>query len=227
MKPLDAKHNKPGDPVVARTTQDVKQDGQVVLKKGSELTGHVTQAEARSSSSAQSSLGIVFDHAQPKHGQPMPLNLSVQAIAAAANQTSASLADDQLASGAAGQGGVGAVGAVPAGGGMARGGGGAVSGVAGTVSGVANTTGAVAGNVGQTASGTVGAATHTVASAGSTGGLTAAGQLMSNSSGVFNLQGLNLTSAASNGTSASVVNSTSRNVHLDSGTQMLLQVVKQ
>jgi hypothetical protein len=53
------------------------------------------------------------------------------------------------------------------------------------------------------------------------------GQLTSGSSGVFGLQGLNLTSAASNGTQASVVNSTSRNVHLDNGTQMVLQVVGQ
>src|SRR5271170_7033281 len=44
VTPVDAKHSKPGDPVVAKTTQDVKQDGQTVLKKGSRLTGHITQA---------------------------------------------------------------------------------------------------------------------------------------------------------------------------------------
>ena len=48
---LDAKKNKPGDRVEARTTQDVKQDGKVVLKKGTHLVGHVTQAQAREGSS--------------------------------------------------------------------------------------------------------------------------------------------------------------------------------
>jgi hypothetical protein len=66
-----------------------------------------------------------------------------------------------------------------------------------------------------------------VASAGSTGGLNAAGQLTSNSTGVFNLEGMDLSSAVSNGTQASVVNSATHNVHLASGTQMVLQVVKQ
>ena len=83
VTPLDAKHNKPGDEVVARTTQDVKQNGEVLLKKGTRLTGHVTQAQARLSGQAQSTLGVVFDSAVPKNGQPVPLNLSVQVLAAA------------------------------------------------------------------------------------------------------------------------------------------------
>lgn len=219
VTPLDAKHNKPGDPVMARTTRDVKQDGQVVLKKGSQLDGHVTQAEGRTSKNSQSSLGVVFDSAVPKNSkQHVPLNMSVQALAASAAQTSAAIGDEQAALGGGASGG--AVGSVAPAGGLGHG-------VGGAVGGVANTTGNVVGNVGQPVNGTVGAATRTVASAGSTGGLNAAGELTSASSGVFGLQGLNLTSAASSGTQASVVNSTSRNVHLDSGTQMVLQVVKQ
>ena len=222
VTPLDAKRNKPGDPVVAKTTQDVKQGGQVVLKKGSQLKGHVTQAQARSSQSAQSTLGVVFDSAVPKNGHdPMPVNLSIQALAATQNQAAASLGDDQATLGSTGQAGfTGSGAAAPAGGGLVRG-------VGGTVGGVTNTAGSLAGNVGQTANGTGGAATRTVASAGSTGGLNAAGHLTSTSSGVFNLQGMNLSSAVSNGTQASVVNSATQNVHLASGTQMVLQVVKQ
>jgi len=226
VTPLDAKRNKPGDPVVARTVADVKQDGQVVLKKGSRLTGHVTQVEARSSANAQSSLGVVFDHAVTKAGQQMPLDLSVQAIAAAANQTSAAASDNQAVLSSAGQAGFAGSGATaPAGGGMARGVGNSVGGVGSTVNGVTNTAVQAPGNAGQTVTGTADATARAVASAGSTGGLNAAGQLTSGSTGTFNLEGLNLTSAASNGTSASIVNSTSRNVHLDSGNQMLLQVV--
>src|SRR5438270_1246499 len=66
---LDVKKNKPGDRVEARTTQDVKQDGKVVLKKGTRLVGHVTEAQARSKEQAQSQLGIVFDHALTNSGQ--------------------------------------------------------------------------------------------------------------------------------------------------------------
>jgi len=60
------------------------------------------------------------------------------------------------------------------------------------------------------------------ATRGAVGGLNAAGQLTSNSQGVFGLEGLNLSSAASNSTQGSLITSTSKNVHLDSGTQILL-----
>ncbi|HWZ98676.1 MAG TPA: hypothetical protein VN025_13045, partial [Candidatus Dormibacteraeota bacterium] len=49
-----------------------------------------------------------------------------------------------------------------------------------------------------------------------------AGQLTSNSQGVFGLNGLNLNAAASNATEGSVITSAGKNVHLDSGTRMLL-----
>src|SRR6266567_2114742 len=59
-------------------------------------------------------------------------------------------------------------------------------------------------------------------SKGAVGGLNAAGQLTSNSQGVFGLSGLSLNAAASNATQGSVITSTGKNVHLDSGTRMLL-----
>jgi hypothetical protein len=215
---LDAKKNKPGDLVAARTTQDVKQDGQVVLKKGSRLTGQVTQAEPRSSGDLQSSLGIAFDNAVTKNGLQMPLHLSVRALAAETNQAPASSADDM---GTFGSG----VAAAPPGAVAANG---LAHGVAGSMGGVTNTATGVAGNAGQAVNGIAGATTQTAGSAsGSAGSMKGGGQLTSGSSGVFGLQGLSLTSAASNGTQASVVNSTSRNVHLDNGTQMVLQVVGQ
>ena len=219
---VDARHSKPGDQVIARTTQDVKQDGHVVLRKGTKLMGHVTEAEARSKSNAESSVGVVFDNAVMKGGQQAPIHLGVQALAAAANQTSTSMSNDgpMLASGGS-----------AAGSGRAAGGG-LLGGTGGAVGGATSGAGMVAGNAGQTANGAVGATTRTATSAaggaaGSTGGLNAAGQLTSDSRGVFGLEGLNLNAAASNATQGSVVSSTSRNVHLDSGTQMVLQVVKQ
>ena len=59
-------------------------------------------------------------------------------------------------------------------------------------------------------------------SKGAVGGLNAAGQLTSNSQGVFGLSGLSLNAAASNATQGSVITSTGKDVHLDSGTRMLL-----
>ena len=96
-----------------------------------------------------------------------------------------------------------------------------MGGVASTAGGatgpVMNTAGAASGNAG----GTLDTATR---STGAVGGLSSAGHLTSNSSGVFGLQGVSLSSAASNATQASTIVSSTGNVHLDSGTQMLLSV---
>jgi hypothetical protein len=84
-----------------------------------------------------------------------------------------------------------------------------------------------AANVGGVAGGAVNSTTNAAGSVagtskGAVGGLNAAGQLTSNSQGVFGLNGLNLNAAASNATQGSVITSTGKNVHLDSGTRMLL-----
>ena len=65
--------------------------------------------------------------------------------------------------------------------------------------------------------------TNTVAaSKGAVGGLNAAGQLTSSSQGVFGLQGVNLSSTTAGARQGSVITSAGKNLHLDSGTQMLL-----
>lgn len=207
---LDAKKNNPGDRVEARTTQDVKQDGKVVLKKGTHLVGHVTQAQAGASGQSQSQLGIVFDHAVLKNGEEVPFNATIQALAVAQSSTTAGAgADDMMASG----GGMGAVSGTARGGGRLAGG-------------VTSTTGATAGSVMNTASSVPGNAGGTLNTAmrstGAIGGLTSEGRLASNSSGVFGLHGLSIDSAASSATQGSMIVSSTKNVHLDSGTQMLL-----
>ncbi len=77
---LDASRNKPGDVVQAETTRDLKVGHDVLLKRGSVLTGHVTQAQTYSSSSA-SMIVIVFDQVAPKGGSPATLNVKIQALA--------------------------------------------------------------------------------------------------------------------------------------------------
>ena len=210
VKPLDAKRNKPGDQVEARTTQDVKQDGKVVLKKGTPLIGHVMQVQSRTKGKAQSQLGVVFDRAIPRKGEEVPFNATIQALAAAQSAASATAGpDDMMASG-------GAMGGMSGG---ARSGGGLVGGVTSTAGATAGTVMNTSSTVSSASGGTLNAVTR---SAGAVGGLTSTGQLSSNSSGVFGLRGMSLDSAASNATQGSMILSSTKNVHLDSGTQMLL-----
>lgn len=212
-RPVDAKKNKPGDAVTAKTTENAKSDGQVVIPKGSKLVGHVTQAKARAKGESESALGIVFDKAILKNGQEVPLSVGIQALAAA--ESAASVGGDDLS--LAGSGGGGAMASGRAAGGGALGG--VTSTAGGAVGAVTNTAASVGGAASGTLNSTVNAAG---AASGAVGGLNAAGQLASNSRGVFGLQGLNLNAAAANSAQGSVITSTSKNVHLDSGTRMLL-----
>jgi hypothetical protein len=216
-QPVDAKKNKPGDPVAARTNESAKSDGKVVVPKGSKLVGHVTEAKARAKGESESALGIVFDKAILKNGQEIPLNVTVQAIAAAQTTASNSLAGDDLSAGGAMAGG--ATGRASGGGAL-----GGVRSTAGATTGaVTNTAANVGGATASAAGGAINSTTNVAgATHGATGGLNAAGHLTSNSQGVFGLDGINLNSAASSSTQGSLITSTSKNVHLDSGTQLLL-----
>jgi hypothetical protein len=218
-QPVDAKKNKPGDPVTAKTTSATKSNGNVVVPKGTKLVGHVSEAKARAKGESESAVGIVFDKAVLKNGQEIPLNVALQAVAASQAAATSSFAQDDLSAGGGAAGGA-------SGGGRASGGGilgGARSTAGAAAGGVANT----AGNVGGVAGGAVNstanvAGTASGASRGAVGGLNAAGELTSNSQGVFGLEGLNLNSATASSTQGSLITSSSKNVHLDSGTKLLL-----
>ena len=208
---LDAKRSKPGDDVEVRTEEDIKQDGKVVLKKGTHLVGHVTQAQARAKGQTQSQLGIVFDHAVLKNGEEVPFNASIQALASAQSAGGISSgADDMMASGA----GMGSMR------GTARGGGNLVGGVASSTGSATDTVMNTASSMPMAAGGSLNTITR---SSGAVGGLTSSGRLESNSSGVFGLEGLSLDSAATSATQESTIVSSTKNVHLDSGTQLLLR----
>ena len=212
-QPVDAKKNKTGDQVTAKATQGVKSEGRVIIPKGSELIGHVTQCKARSKEEKESAVGMVFDRAILKNGEEIPLNVTIQAIAAGQGAASASEGADDMAMGA----GAGTTGSARAAGG------GALGGVTSTAGGAAGAVTNTAANVGGAAGGAVNSTVNAAGAArGAAGGLNAAGQLTSNSQGVFGLNGLNLSSAASSSMQGSVITSSSRNVHLDSGTQLLL-----
>jgi hypothetical protein len=206
---LDAKRSRPGDDVEVRAEDDVKEDGKIILKKGAHLVGHVTQAQVRAGGQTLSQLGIVFDHAVLKDGQEAPFSASILALASAQPAAPAAGADDLMASG----GGMGSMQ------GSARGG--------GLVGGVTSNAGATTGTFVNTATSVPlnpGGTLNSVArSSGAVGGLTSTGRLASNSSGVFGLEGLSIDSATLNATQESVIVSATKNVHLDSGTQLLLR----
>jgi hypothetical protein len=210
VKPVDARKNKAGDEVVAKTTQDVQSNGEIIVPKGSKLIGHVTEAKARGNGEAHSAMGIAFDHAVLKNGREVPMTATIQAIASAQQSASAAMSDDgmmaeETAGGMASGGGAVATRGASTGGGLVGGAGQAVGATTGTL---VNTSTGVAGG--------------TVRGVGS--GSSATGALASTSHGVIGLNGLQLSSAAANSTQGSLITSNHQNVHLDSGTQMILLV---
>jgi hypothetical protein len=238
-KGVDARHAKPGDEVIAKTTQDVHTADGTTIPKGSRVIGHVTDAKARTKGESESALGIAFDHAVLKNGQQVPFQANIKSLAAASQTASSPLMDDSMAGSGSMAGGVASAPAPRAGGnGGLLGGttntvGGVTNGVGSTVNGATNTLGNTAGTVNSTTRGTVnGVAGNTANGSGS---------LDSTSSGVVGLKGLQLNNAtsgvasgaASGATSGvtssasqgSMITSTTRDVKLDSGTQMVLEVV--
>jgi hypothetical protein len=200
---LDSKKVKAGDEVKARTIDALKSaDGRTILPKGAQLTGHITQASARSKGQADSSLGLVIDKAVLKSGQEIPLNVIIQAIAAPANSMDANSSYNEAPMGAAGQqtGRGTMTGSTP-------------NKVPGSLNG---TTAAAGGAVDNTVNSTTGAAGNAAGVANSTG------QLNGDSRGVVGLNNLSLSAAGGATAQGSLLTSTGKNVHLDTGTRLLL-----
>lgn len=209
-KSLDCKKAKPGDEVTAKLTEDVKQDGKVVLHKGSKLVGHVTEAQAKTKDNAESKLGIVFDKAVLKGGQEVAFNGTVQALAPPVRGSLSAASAD--------------AGNLDAGPNMSRGsmtggaGGRPLGGVASTVGNATGTVGNAAGSVAGSTTGAVGGAVN------NTAGTAVNGAINSTSHGVVGMQGLTLNSVSTGSAQGSVISSATQNIKLDAGTQMVLQV---
>jgi hypothetical protein len=94
-KTIDAKKAKPGDEVVAKVTMDLKTNsGEVLVPKDTKVTGHVTEAQARSKDQKESQVGIAFDHAALKDGS-VALPMSIQAVIAPTNNENSGSGVDQ------------------------------------------------------------------------------------------------------------------------------------
>ena len=190
-KSIDAKKAKPGDPVEAKTSQDLLSNGQIVIPRGTRITGHITAAKPHEKSDPASSVGIAFDQIAIKDGTPLPFQADIQAIGKSP-QSVAPVAGDPMPDGS----GMSSPGSStqPVGG-MNRPG---MSQPAAPPSPV--------GTGGQTASAQ---ASSGVLSPGSHGGV--------------GMDDLSLSPPSGDPSQGSTISSTSKNVHLDDGTQLILR----
>lgn len=227
---LDSKTAKVGDPVIVKTTDKARTADGTVIPKGSRLIGHVTQVQAHGKGNQDSQLGLAFDRAELKNGQSMAIHSVIESVspsAAAANMAAAG-DDDLFASGPA-------IGGAPAIGGGGRSSGGLVDGgshglvggtgslAGGTTNAVGSVTGNAGGRVGSTAGGALNATGSTAMSAGNgalRGAAAGAGSLGAHATGI---PGVMLGGDAS-GAASGMLSASRKNVHLDSGTQMVLGV---
>jgi len=81
-KTLNAKKVRIGDEVKAEVIQDVVVHGKIAIRQGSKLIGHVTQAKPRTKEDGESLIGVLFDRAVLKGGGELELNGGIRAIAA-------------------------------------------------------------------------------------------------------------------------------------------------
>lgn len=79
---VDSKKVKAGDTVEAHTTVDLRNDGRMVIPRGTKLVGHVTEASARAKGDSESALAIQFDKVIAKNGAEISLTAEIRAIAA-------------------------------------------------------------------------------------------------------------------------------------------------
>ncbi|HEX4604823.1 MAG TPA: hypothetical protein VH724_12570 [Candidatus Angelobacter sp.] len=82
-KTLKAKKLKPGDKIKAEVAQAVVSHGKVIIPVETELVGHVTEVSVREGENSESRLGIVFDRILLKHYHDINFRAVVQAVAPA------------------------------------------------------------------------------------------------------------------------------------------------
>jgi hypothetical protein len=195
---VDAKNSHVGDQVVLKTTKAVKQDGQVVIPKGADLIGRITEIQQRSKDNAGSRIGLLFDRVRGQN-LDLPINANIVSITnAAANARLSDMADADI------MGSSGTSASSSSRGSSGSSGGGLLGGVTSTVGSALDTTTQTAGSITNTARQTV---------AGTTGSLgrTVNGIQISNS----------VDGSVSSGTTLSAAN---KNVRLEKGVLIQLQL---
>jgi len=197
---VDARKSRPGDTVKARTSEDVKAGGIVVIPRGSKLVGHVTEAQPAAKAGEQARLGLVFDRADLKDGRQIPLHTAFYALAAPEGASS-----DRGSS---------------LGGGFGGGFGGGSAAVGNMVAASGSAPSDDAGALGE------GRVRHEELkpSPDAIGGLNNSGTLYASSRGVFGLEDISLEPNTIPSNGSSVILANARSVRLASGTRMLLSL---
>jgi hypothetical protein len=194
-KALDARKSKANDKIEARTSMDLLMHGQIVIPRNTKILGHVTEAKVHSKESPNSTVGIAFDRVLMKNGRELPLQAAVQAIARPLQPVLAIPSDDRLSPATAG---------IPS----------ASQGQRTAMAGVPSqppssyATLYPAGSASGTAPENTTPPSSTVS------------PLDPGSKGVVGMKGFSLSTSGQ----VSVVSSITENVHLDSGTQLILRV---
>lgn len=195
---LDARRAKPGDRVVLKTIQAVKQDGKVIVPKGARLIGHVTEVQQQTKSNAESRISVVFDRLRTGSIET-PITANVLSITQGRAQASNS---DRFESDTMGRSSSSSRTT------SSGSGGGLLGGVVNTTT---STVGSVAGSTTSAVGSTVGATTDT------------AGSATANLSGT--LEGLQITQSSNASAEGGLTLSlTGRNLRLESGTTFNLSV---
>jgi hypothetical protein len=194
-KGIDARKNKVGDEVIAKTKEHGRAEGRIVIPKGSRIIGHLTEVQARTKEQSQSVLGIAFDRAVLKDGREIPLALEIQAIAPDQESTAPAMG---TAPGTAG----GTIGGVPP----------------------LPNQGNIAGPMADPNAGTLGRVPSPNSPDGASDDRSVTGALTPSCHGVLGIDGLGLTPQTANPAQGSLIVSQRGNVHLDGRTQMMLRV---
>lgn len=218
-KGLKARKLKVGDKVHAEVSQDVVAHGKVIIPVETKLVGHVTEVSARGSGRPESRLGIVFDRILLKHYHDIDFKAVVQAVAPPVQRRSRVDEPSQMLPPSMIGGGLRDTTTAP---GRSNSSGNRSQPSAGASAGMST-----AASIPLTVkvSPTTHAASGTSAALLDTG---PGGKPLSVGmpQGVVGLKGLSLSSEASPNTPGPVIVSNTENVKLDSGTQILLHVLK-
>ena len=195
QKTLDVNNAKVGDQVMLKTTQTIRQDGQVIVPRGSTLVGRITDVQKRSKDNARSRIGMIFERIQGRQ-LSVPLSATLVSITNAAARASV---NDTLMTDVSGSSQTsGSTRSTSSGGGL-------LGGVTNTVGSVVNTTTQTVGTVTSTAGQTVGSTTDTL-------GRTLGGIQIS-------------TEASGSANSSTTLSSTNKNLRVEKGATFHLRVV--
>ncbi len=80
LKSIDSRKAKEGDPVFCEIAGPFHDRTGRLIKSGTKVIGHVTEAQARSKGDAQSSLAIVFDKIELGKNEEVPIKGTLQAL---------------------------------------------------------------------------------------------------------------------------------------------------